>query len=222
MGSCGSKQKQMVSDLIDLEGGDDNYERAEKQGGGCCCCGGPDAKAAEAEENPKFLDEDEGDIEHTEGDTGIDGVAEEELGQIKVITERTGAIGVMAGGSSADERVPVDLDESPLRASLARTCFILMKEEYSMSRGSGIILDWLVDGKKVKFVMTCAHCLADPYLVGRTGQVKFYKDITCMTLYNGHYDYAQKYKVLKAFVHPCWDGSPGNGFDYGVGILGAE
>lgn len=46
--------------------------------------------------------------------------------------------------------------------------------------------------------------------------------MTCYTLWNGWNSYAKKYRVLKAFVHPCWRGSPATGFDYGVGILGAE
>ena len=52
--------------------------------------------------------------------------------------------------------------------------------------------------------------------------MELYSDMTCYTLWNGWNSYAKKYRVLKAFVHPCWRGSPATGFDYGVGILGAE
>ena len=126
----------------------------------------------------------------------------------------------MAGGSGADDREPVNLEEDPLRASLSRTCFIFMSDGgYSGARGSGIILDWMVGGKNVKFVMTCAHCLADNDRA-QAGGVKFFSDITCYTMYNGMNSYAQKYRVLKAYVHPAWRGDPGSGFDFGVGILG--
>jgi V8-like Glu-specific endopeptidase len=39
-------------------------------------------------------------------------------------------------------------------------------------------------------------------------------------MYKGQRDYARKFKVLRAIVHPAWNGSPSNGFDYGIGILG--
>ena len=87
--------------------------------------------------------------------------------------------------------------------------------------GSGYILDWVVGGKPIKFVMTCAHNFADDYTSnGRLVTLPF-KNITCYQLYDSNGDYAEKYKVTKTFIHPCWNGTPGCGFDFAVGILSA-
>ena len=84
-------------------------------------------------------------------------------------------------------------------------------------RGTGYILNWNLRGKQIKFVITCAHNLGEV----NGSYLTTYSDITCYTLWNGYNSYAKKYRVLKAFVHPCWKGDPDTGFDYGIGILGA-
>ena len=113
--------------------------------------------------------------------------------------------------------MPVDLDETPLRASIARTCFISMENHKGKRyRGSGIILDWVVGGKPVRFVMTCGHNFAEH----KNGVTYHMRNLTCYQLYTGD-TYAEKYQVTRAYVHPCWDGNPGSGFDFAVGLLSA-
>lgn len=86
------------------------------------------------------------------------------------------------------------------------------------SRGTGFVFNWvLANGKKVSFVLTCAHVFAE----AQGGHLKVHSNISCYTMWNGHTSYRKKYRVLKAMVHPAWRGSPATGFDYAIGILGS-
>ena len=217
MGTCSSKQtarNKLLEPLInDLEGGDDDVELGdEKRRSTCCfCCGGGD----------DLMKEDGGLVEHNDDDEDIADMNEEDRRKIRAIGSQYGDQGVGAGADASDNREPVDLDETPMRASVARTCYVSCSDGFGKSRGSGIILDWNINGKEVKFLMTAAHCLADAKMASKTGRVMLFKSITCYQLYDGGSTYAEKYKVLSAHVHPAWGGSPIDGFDYGIGILGA-
>lgn len=88
----------------------------------------------------------------------------------------------------------------------------------SGSRGTGFIFDWVISGKKIKFVMTCAHVVCSE----KYGSLVFHDDITCYTMWQGMENWARKYRIVKSIVHPAYDGSPATGFDYAIGILGEE
>lgn len=110
-----------------------------------------------------------------------------------------GGTGSYQGNGEYRGREAVDVDARPIRASVARTCYMSFRQGNSGYRGTGFIFDWNIGGTSMKFVMTCAHNLGDC----SGGYLTLSSDVTCYTLWNG-YDYAKKYRVVKSFVHPAW------------------
>lgn len=123
------------------------------------------------------------------------------------------------GGNMVDDRVEVDLDQSPLDLSTAIICRIISLSEGGECYGSGIVLDWNIDGQNVKFVMTCAHNFVDPYEKMKTGRTVQLANPTCYTMMKGINSFASCYKVIKSYIHPAYCGDPSTGFDYAIGIL---
>ena len=130
------------SSVVDLEakllegGDDDDFENADKKAGCCLCCGGPDK--SEADEDEDILSEEEGMVEHTEDAPDLKDFTEENFSELQTI-----GYGYEMGLSnrySGDDREKVDMEERPLRGSIANTCFIYA-DGY---RGTGFILNWVV------------------------------------------------------------------------------
>lgn len=126
MGPCASKHRHQFSSIEDLEarlleGGDDDYQSADKRGGGCCfCCGGGGAKKKTSDFDEDGLNENHEAI--------IDHRREISADEFQTIASGWNTDGVGTGQSLSDERTPVDLNQRPLPASIANTCFIFTVE----------------------------------------------------------------------------------------------
>ena len=76
-----------------------------------------------------------------------------------------------------DESIHLSYDVPELACKDRTSLIVFQDAEGNNRNASGIILEWIVGGKKARFILTAAHVLADAKTAQETKKAKFHKNM---------------------------------------------